>query len=84
MTMPLENLTMGYRRHGSEEQLVNDLEEDEEEEEQEQEMEEAEQEEIEFETEEHPHKHVSFVTDPHMSSWSGKHDDHEITSTKLG
>lgn len=82
MTMPTDNLTMGYRRYGSEEQLVYD-QDDTDDDELEQEMEEAQQEEIQFETEEHPHKHVYFVTDPHLSSWSYKDDDQESRS-KIG
>jgi hypothetical protein len=80
--MPNDNLAMGLRRYGSEEQLVYDQEESDDNE-LEQEMEAAEQEEIEFETEETPHHHVHFVTDPHLSSWSYKYDDQEAR-TKLG
>lgn len=82
VTMSNDNLAMGYRRYGSEEQLVYDQDETDDDE-IETEMEEAEQEEIEFEAEEHPHKHVYFVTDPHLSSWSYKDSDQE-TRTKLG
>jgi len=84
--MPNDNLTMGYRaRGGSEEQLVNDMDDDEyEEDEKQEEMEEAEQQELEYQTQEDdPHKHVYFVTDPRMSSWSAKDDDPH-SSTKLG
>lgn len=84
--MPNDNLTMGYRtRCESEEQLVNDMDDDDyEEDDKQEEMEEAEQQELEYQTPEHqPHKHVYFVTDPRMSSWSAKEEDH-YSSTKLG
>ncbi|KAK3706234.1 hypothetical protein QZH41_010931, partial [Actinostola sp. cb2023] len=84
LTMPNDNLAMGYRpRCESEEQLVNDLDEDEEEQEEMEQTEQTEQEELEFQTEEHAHKHVYFVTDPRMSSWSAKVDD-PASNTKLG
>lgn len=85
--MPNDNLAMGYRpRCESEEQLVNDMDEEDCEEERQEELEQAEQaeqEELEYQAQEHPNRHVSFVTDPRMSSWSAKDDD-PSSSTKLG